>query len=146
MTNFRQQLKGRFAVLGIIVLLVLGGLATRLWSMQVLTGSTFAAAAEDNSTRQITLPAARGRILDAKGRPLVTNRPVMAVTAIPAVSEDATLVTRLSVLIDVPIAEIQKRLSSYKEQRLAPRVLRVDVPMQTVAYICLLYTSDAADE
>jgi len=135
MTNFRQQLKGRFAVLGIIVLLVLGGLAARLWSMQVLTGSTFAAAAEDNSTRQITLPAARGRILDAKGRPLVTNRPVMAVTAIPAVSEDATLVTRLSGVIDVPIAEIQKRLSSYKEQRLAPRVLRVDVPMQTVAYI-----------
>jgi penicillin-binding protein 2 len=135
LTNFRQQLKGRFAVLGVIVLVILGGLSARLWSMQVLTGSKFAAAAAENSTRQVSLPAARGRILDAKGRPLVTNRPVMAVTAVPAVSEDATLVTQLSTVIDVPIAEIQKRLSSYKKERLAPRVLRVDVPMQTVAYI-----------
>lgn len=135
MTTFRQLLKGRFASLGIIVLMVLGVLSARLWSMQVLTGSNYAAAAVDNATREVSLPAARGRILDAKGRPLVTNRPVMAVTAVPAVSEDTTLVARLSSVIDVPVPDILKKLSSYKQERLAPRVLRVDVPMPTVAFI-----------
>ncbi|MDO8963045.1 MAG: penicillin-binding protein 2, partial [Coriobacteriia bacterium] len=135
MTTFRQLLKGRFAALGVIVLVVLGGLTVRLWSMQVLSGDTFAAAADENRIRQVSLPAARGRILDAKGRPLVTNRPVMAITAEPKVSEDATLVARISAAIDVPVAEIEKRLSSYKQERLAPRVLRVDVSMQTVSYI-----------
>jgi len=96
MTTFRQSLKGRFAVLGVVVLVVLGALTARLWGMQVLSGSTFAAAAEGNRIREVTLPAARGRILDVRGRSLVTNRPVMAVTAQATVSEDATLVAQLA--------------------------------------------------
>jgi penicillin-binding protein 2 len=135
MTTFRQLLKGRFAVLGVVVLVMLGALAIRLWGMQVLSGSSFAAAAEGNRIREVSLPAARGRILDVKGRPLVTNRPVMAVTAQATISEDATLVAQLASVIGVPVDEIGKRLASYKQERLAPRVLKIDVPMQTASYI-----------
>lgn len=135
MTGFRDRLRGRFATLGLVALLVLGSLTVRLWSMQVLSGSTFAAAAEENRIREVSLPATRGRVLDVKGRPLVTNRPVMVVTAPSAISEDTTLLARLSAAIDVPVPEILKKLSSYKQERLAPRVLRVDVPMQTAAYL-----------
>jgi penicillin-binding protein 2 len=135
MTTFRQQLRGRYAVLGLIVLACIGVLLARLWSMQVLSGASFAAAAEDNRVRQVSIDAARGRILDAKGKPLVTNRPVMAVFATPAVAEDRELLTRVSSLIDVPVPDIVKRLSSYKKERLAPRLLRVDVPLSTVAYL-----------
>jgi penicillin-binding protein 2 len=137
-TTFRQQLKGRFAVLGLIVLIVLGALMARLWSMQVLSGRSFAAQAEENRIRQVSIDASRGRILDTKGRPLVTNRPVMAVTVAPSIvtrEESATLIARLSTVIDVPVAEIHKRLASYKEERLKPRVVRVDVPMTTVSYL-----------
>ncbi len=138
MTTFRQQLKGRFAVLGLIVLVVLGGLLVRLWSMQVLSGKTFAAQAEDNRIRQVSIDSSRGRVLDTKGRPLVTNRPVMAVTVAPSIisrEDSATLIARLSTVIDVPVAEILKRLASYKEERLKPRVVRVDIPMSTVSYL-----------
>jgi penicillin-binding protein 2 len=135
MTTFRQSLKGRFAVLGVIVLVVLGALSARLWSMQVLSGNTFAVAAEGNRIREVSLPAARGRILDVKGRSLVTNRPVMAVTALATVSEDTTLVARLSTVIGVPVADITKKLTSYKQQRLAPRLLKVDVPIQAASFI-----------
>jgi len=135
MTTFRQLLKGRFAVLGVVVLVMLGSLAVRLWGMQVLSGSSFAAAAEGNRIREVSLPAARGRILDVKGRPLVTNRPVMAVTAQATVSEDTTLVAQLASVIGVPVDEIAKRLASYKAERLAPRILKVDVPMQTASYL-----------
>jgi penicillin-binding protein 2 len=135
MTTFRELLKGRFAVLGIVVIAVLGSLAFRLWSMQVLSGAQYATAAVNNRTREVSLPAARGRILDDKGRPLVTNRPVMNVTAQSSISVDTTLVARLSAVINVPVADIQKKLASYKQQRLAPRVLRVDVPLATAAYL-----------
>jgi penicillin-binding protein 2 len=135
LTTFREQLKGRFAVLGVVVLVVLGSLAVRLWTMQVLLGSQYAAAAENNSTREVTLPAPRGRILDVKGRPLVTNRAVMEVAAPSSISQDTTLVALLSTAIDVPVDEIQSRLSSFKDQRLALRVLRKDIPLTTAAYL-----------
>ena len=135
MTTFREQLKGRFAVLGVVVLVVLGALAVRLWSMQVIASTQYAAAAQSNSTREVSLPAPRGRILDVKGRPLVTNRPVMNVTAPSSISQDTTLVASLSAAIDVPVDEIQAKLASFKQERLAPRVLRTDVPLATAAYL-----------
>ena len=135
MTTFREQLKGRFAVLGVVVLVVLGSLAFRLWSMQVISSTQYATAAQSNSTREISLPAPRGRILDVKGRPLVTNRPVMDVTAPSSISQDTTLVARLSAVIDVPVDDIQTKLASFKQERLAPRVLRTDIPLATAAYL-----------
>jgi len=135
MTTFREQLRGRYATLGIIVLGVLGVLAAQLWNMQVIHGQDYATAAEENRVREVSLPAPRGRILDAKGRALVTNRSVVVVTASSAISQDTTLVARLSSVIDVPVATIQKKLSSYKQERLAPHVLRVDVPMDIASYL-----------
>jgi penicillin-binding protein 2 len=135
MVTFREQLKGRFAVFGAIVLVVLGALGVRLWSMQVLSAGQYVAAAANNSTREISLPAPRGEILDSRGRPLVTNRSVMTVTAPSSTSVDTTLVARLSSVIDVPVADIQKKLASFKEQRLAPHVLRTDIPLATAAYL-----------
>jgi len=136
MTTFRQLLQGRFATLAVVVLVVLGTLAARLWSIQVISASGFTTAAEANRIREVSLPAARGRILDVKDRPLVTNRPVMAVTAQAAAAQDTTLVARLSTAIGVPTDEILKRLASYNKQaRLAPRVLKVDVPIQTASYL-----------
>jgi penicillin-binding protein 2 len=135
MTTFRQALKGRFAVLGVLVLVVMGALTVRLWGMQVLSGSDFATAAEGNRIREVSLPAARGRILDVRGRSLVTNRPVMAVTGQATVSEDTTLVARLSTVIGVPAADIAEKLASYKQERLAPRLLKIDVPIQAASYL-----------
>lgn len=135
MSTYREQLKGRFAVLGVLVLVVLGGLSVQLWKMQVLSGSKFAAAAESNRVRQVSLPAPRGRILDTKGRPLVTNRSVMVVTAESTISQDTTLVARLSDAIGVSVADIQKKLASYKQDRLAPHVLRTDVPMSVASFL-----------
>lgn len=135
MTTFREHLKGRFAALGVVVLVVLGVLTAQLWTMQVINGAKFASAAEGNRVRDVRLPAARGRILDTKGRPLVTNRPVVTVTAGSAISQDTTLVARLSSVIEVSVPDIEKKLASYKQERLAPRVLRTDVPLKTASFL-----------
>ena len=135
MPRFSEQLKGRFAMLGLVVLLVLGSLLVRAWSMQVLSGSSYAAQADQNRIRQITVDTPRGRILDRNGVPLVTNRAVMSVTGDPTLIGKKAVIARLSTVIGVPVAEISRRLESYKTERLKPRVLAIDVPMSTVAYL-----------
>jgi penicillin-binding protein 2 len=121
--------------MGAAVLLVIGALFLQAWNLEVLQGSAFAAAATSNRTRRVSLPAARGNILDDKGRVLVGNRAVMEVTAMPAVAQDTTLEARLSAAIGVSVQQIQKAMTNYKAQPLAPRVLRVGVPMTAVAYL-----------
>ncbi len=135
MSTFSEQLKGRFAMLGLVVLLVLGSLLVRLWSMQILSGTSYAAQSNNNRTRTITVDTPRGRILDRNGVPLVTNRAVMQVTADPTVITNSKVMTRLSTVLGMPVADIKKKIESYKTERLKPRVLAVDVSMATVAYL-----------
>ncbi len=135
MPTFRERLKPRFAILGVVVLAVLGLLLFRLWTMQVLSGEEFSARADDNRIREVTTIAPRGRILDRKGRELVTNRPTMAVLASRSVAEDQRVLSKLSALLDMPVPELKDRISSVKEAALASRVIAIDVPMETVAYL-----------
>lgn len=103
--------------------------------MQVLSGAAFASQAEQNRIREISSVAPRGRILDRKGRELVTNRATLAVVVAPSAGDDEELLLRLSSLLDVPLTDIQDRISSVKEAALAPRVIAIDVPLETVAYL-----------
>ncbi len=74
------QLTLRVAVLGGIAVLLFTVLFFRLWVLQVLSGETFEAQANENRARTVTVHAPRGEILDREGRPLVVNRPGNAVT------------------------------------------------------------------
>ena len=135
MPDFRQQLKPRFAALGLVVLVVLGLLLARLWTMQVLNGSAYAQQAVENRVREVTTEAPRGRILDRAGRELVTNRPTMAVVVAPAAKDDDKLLARLSTVLNMPAADIKQRVSSVKLAPLASRTVAIDVPMTAVSYL-----------
>lgn len=135
MSTFRQDLKGRFAGLGIIVLVVLGVLLLRLWSMQVLSGAEYVALAENNRVREISTEAPRGRILDREGRELVSNRATLAVCVETAAKTDDELLYRLSTVLAMPVEEIRTRVSSTKEAALRPRVVAIDASPEIVAYL-----------
>ncbi len=135
MAIFQDQLKTRFAALGVIVVAVLTVLAVRLWTIQVLYAESFATQAENNRVREISLEAPRGRILDREGRPLVTNRGALAVLAAPSVRHDEKVMASLSALLDMPIDDIEEKLSSEKLEPLAPRPVALDVAPSIVAYL-----------
>jgi cell division protein FtsI/penicillin-binding protein 2 len=61
MSVFGQNLKSRFAVLGVVIVLVLGTLLVRLWSMQIILGKSYADMSENNRVREVTIAAPRGR-------------------------------------------------------------------------------------
>ena len=54
----------RVGVLGVVALAVFAVLFFRLWSLQVLSGDTYLAAAQGNQLRTIRIEAPRGTILD----------------------------------------------------------------------------------
>ena len=156
MTTFQQQLKSRFAALGLVVVLVLASLLLRLWSMQVLAGDSFAAQAESNRIRQISLDAPRGRILDRNGKALVTNRATLAVSVDPANDDVRELIVKeqsldetddptradlervfggLSDLLGMTPQEVFDRVSDSSVEALRPRVVAVDVPLDIVSQV-----------
>ena len=135
MTDFRQQLKPRFAALGFVVLAILGLLLARLWTMQVLNGTAYAEQAVENRVREVTTEAPRGRILDRTGKELVSNRPTMAVVVEPSAKDDAELLARLSTVLNMPVADIKERVSSVKQAPLASRTVAIDVPLSAVSYL-----------
>jgi penicillin-binding protein 2 len=73
----------RASALGLVAVIAFSVLALRLWSLQVLRGPHFATAATRQSFRVVELPAARGAVLDAKGRTLVATQPQLVLTADP---------------------------------------------------------------
>jgi len=104
----------RLVVLQVLVLSLLVTLLGRLWYLQVLASENYQQAAAENGTRQIVTPAARGMILDARGRPLARNRTALVVS----ISRTAMLrqrdggrelVAKVAKVIDEPFQDVWER-------------------------------------
>lgn len=67
------RLNIRLGVIGAMVLVLAVVMGGRLYNMQIVNGTTWAAQSEKSIARSVTVPAARGSIYDRYGRPLVTN-------------------------------------------------------------------------
>src|SRR5437763_3693979 len=85
----------------------------RLWALQVLAGSHYAAQANANQVREVRVQAPRGPILDSSGRILVTNKPVTSVELSPAgmpktYGERAAEVRRIAHVAGVAVRRVTK--------------------------------------
>lgn len=113
----------RVIVLGLLTLGVFGVFGLRLWNLQFVQGETYQRLAERQSTRPITVPAARGIIYDSNGTPLVRNFPSFNVSVVPAylpagdndeyeiASDEAEqALIRLAVLLDMPYTTAGSRI------------------------------------
>jgi penicillin-binding protein 2 len=72
----RRRLVVLYVVVGSL-LITLGG---RLWYIQVMNGTSYKTQALANQTRNVVVPAVRGKILDDAGSALVTNRTALVVS------------------------------------------------------------------
>ena len=78
------KLARRVALLGGLVVIGFAALLMRLWALQVLSGSHYAATAQANQIRTVRVQAPRGLILDKSGKILVANEPVTSVELSPS--------------------------------------------------------------
>jgi len=89
----------------------------RLWALQVLSGSQFLQAAENNQQRPQPIAAPRGPITDRFGRVLVTNAPGTAVQITPAdLPKHGAYaeLRRLTAILHVPLTDVTTQIAKAK--------------------------------
>ncbi len=134
------QLAMRVAMLGFLALAVFAVLFLRLWALEVLAGDRYLAVANDNRVRTLRLDAPRGVVLDRAGRPLVTNVPGTRVELWPADLPKNWPAQRrelraLSRIVDVPTAEILRKMRKHVGDPVTPVVVQTGVHWNQIAYL-----------
>ena len=135
-TTYEDSSRLRMAVLGVVVLSLFAAMVARLWYLQVLSGPTYRTEAQQNRVRIVVTEAPRGRILDRQGRVLVGNRVVSAVVVSrEAMAEEPEVLGRLSPLLGVSAAELERRMGDERFSPYKPVPVAVDVPKEKLIHI-----------
>jgi penicillin-binding protein 2 len=125
-------------VLGAVALALFAVLFFRLWSLQVLSGERYLAAAQDNQLRTIRVEAPRGAILDRHGKTIVDNVPGTAVKLwvgdLP-VQGRAEQLARLADVLDVPAARLRQEVQGHTGDPLTPITVKTAVDETKIAYL-----------
>ena len=128
----------RFLVFGLAAVLAIGGLTTRLFYLQIVSGGQFAALSEGNRTSLQAIPSSRGLIFDRTGRTLVTNVPTFVVKIRPVdLPEERRdeVVARLGALLNMDTADINASIDANPGSRFDLVRIASDVPDQTARLI-----------
>ena len=117
--------QGRFVAVAAVVGMLFVVLFGRLAQVQLTDHSDYTAAAAQLNTRQIVVPAVRGRILDRTGKALADNGSVTVVTLerrVVADSDDGAraLLTRVAEVVGRPVDELLARTQLCGEEGAPP--------------------------
>jgi len=128
----------RFLVFGLACILAIGGLTTRLFYLQIVSGGQFAALSEGNRTALQAIPSSRGLIFDRTGKTLVTNVPTFVVKIRPVdLPEERRdeVVARLAALLTMDPADINGSIDGNPGSRFDLVRVASDVPDETARLI-----------
>ena len=137
----------RMSVLGFVVLGCFVALFARLWYLQVMASDSLTIEAAANRSREVSVEAPRGRILDVKGRVVVDNRTSLVVTVNRRDLADLTkqggrdeFVARMAdtmTRFGVPtkVASLERRLQDQQYDQIQPVPVAVDVPEELMVFL-----------
>lgn len=134
----RQRRPIRFLAFGLVAVLLFGTLATRLFYLQVVNGSTFAARAERNRTVADPIAATRGQIFDRAGRELVSNVASFAVKIRPSELPESRrdeVAARLAALLGIETSAIHEAIDGNPGSRFDLVRVAQDVPEATARLV-----------
>lgn len=124
------------------VFAMFGVLGIRLYSLQIGDWERYRIQSEKNTMQPVPLEASRGLIRDRNGRILVENRPSYTISVVPprflqGLQADARAqgIHRLSRLVNLPEALVERRLSKRKRHYYEPVKLKRDVRFGTVSVV-----------
>jgi penicillin-binding protein 2 len=116
-----EDVKQRLNWLLIFIVICFSILVISLWYLQMIKGEEFKERAVENCIRALVEDAPRGRIYDRQEKLLVTNRPAVVVSIIPAEVDDLEkLSERLSRIIGISPEEISQIVKNYRENPFKP--------------------------
>jgi penicillin-binding protein 2 len=116
--------------------------SVRLFSMQVLSGEVYRMRAQDIARRTVTIPTQRGEIYDRNfSQPIVYNTDSFAVFVVPAEVEQGAIpatLERLSVILNVPLVQLERRLT--------PQMYSLFQPVEVVSNISFASVAALAEQ
>jgi len=116
-----EEVKQRLNWLLIFMVICFLILVIGLWYLQMIKGEEFKERAVENCIRALVEDAPRGRIYDRQEKLLVTNRPAVVVSVIPAEVDDLEkLSERLSRIIGISPEEISQTVKNHRENPFKP--------------------------
>ncbi|MFE6648236.1 penicillin-binding protein 2 [Nocardioides sp. NPDC057772] len=131
----------RLIVIQALVFSLLATLGVRLFYLQVRHGDAYQAAAASQSKREIVRQPVRGIIVDAQGRPMVTNRSAWVVSLDQSVldgledDDRKTLMERVAKAVDVSPKKQNEAIASWSGTRYQPVPIATDVSESTALRI-----------
>jgi penicillin-binding protein 2 len=132
----------RIAVVGGFAVALFAILFFRLWTLQVIDGSSNLAEAKNNRTRSTKIIAPRGKIVTSNGDVLVDNRTSLALQVDPTKlpedeAEETAELKEIGELVHMDLPQVRKRIA--EEEKLVaagtPITVRRDVGYQLIYYI-----------
>ena len=131
-----EDVKQRLNLLLIFIVICFLILIISLWYLQMIKGEEFRERAVENCIRSLVEDAPRGRIYDRRGELLVTNRPAVVVSVIPAEIDDLEkLSERLSKIIGISPEEISQIVINYRENPFKPVKIQDDCKTNKIVEI-----------
>ena len=126
----------RLSVLAAIALLMLVVIGLRLWLLQIVMGRELAELSITQRTRLLRRVAARGDVVDAKGRELATNRPHFVVSVLPdELKKNPEMLPRLALLLKMPTADLQALIDENRTTPFDPVPVAEDVDVKLLSQI-----------
>jgi penicillin-binding protein 2 len=132
----------RIAVVGGFAVALFAILFFRLWTLQVIDGSSNLAEAKNNRTRSTKIIAPRGKIIARNGEVLVDNRTSLALQVDPAKlpedpAEEAAELKEIGELVHMKLPRVKEVIA--EEEKVvaagAPITLRHDVGYDLIYYV-----------
>lgn len=120
-------LAGRLQIAAVLMILVFGLFAGRLFQLQIVEGESLRLRSEQNMVRTMRLEAPRGRILDREGRVLATTRPAFGLQVTPNdLRDDEVTLAALGRLVSEEPAVLAERIGPRRGARRVQPVRLVD--------------------
>ncbi len=136
--NREQQLlwRSRGGLARWLLVLVLVGLATQFFRIQVLKYTTYALRSDENRIRALSIPAARGTIYDRDGKVIAENVPGYSIAVLPASTDSLRVVLReLTAILGHSAERMQGLIASYRQYPNRPVIVESDASFAEVSAI-----------
>jgi penicillin-binding protein 2 len=132
-----NQLKKRTDMATAVIIFFIAIIITRLWFLQIHSGTEYRQLADSNRVRMVDVVASRGNILDHQGRTIITNRPSFNIVWVKEDSPDPDeVIKKLSRILKEEIAVLLKRVREAADNpRHIPILLKEDIDWKTLVYI-----------
>jgi penicillin-binding protein 2 len=116
-TQRMEEFRGRYKYFVLFAAVTFFLLLLSLWYLQVIKGSGYRQLSTNNCIRIRENPAARGMILDRKGRILAHNRPSFEVYVVPEdLKANPEVLIEVGHVLNMDQEEIERKLKTQKKR------------------------------